>query len=104
MRYISTRGGMPAQTFGHILLEGLAPDGGLAVPESYPQVSADTLEQWRGRGYEQLASESLSLCVTGIPRTDLDHLGQAAYDARLYSGSEGVQSDPVSDGLSGLGQ
>lgn len=103
MRYISTRGGMPAQTFGHILLEGLAPDGGLAVPESYPQVSADTLEQWRGLSYEQLASEILSLFITDIPRTDLDHLCQAAYDPKLYSGSEMVPIKPVSDGLSLLG-
>ena len=47
MNYISTRGGMKAQLFSDILLEGLAPDGGLAMPESYPQVSAETLESWR---------------------------------------------------------
>ncbi|MCW5599834.1 MAG: hypothetical protein KIT59_12110, partial [Nitrosomonas sp.] len=39
MRYISTRGGMPPKTFTEILLSGLAPDGGLAVPESYPRAS-----------------------------------------------------------------
>lgn len=103
MKYISTRGGMPAQTFGHILLEGLAPDGGLAVPESYPQVSGATLEQWRELTYEQLAVEVLSLFITDIPRADLSRLCQAAYDPQLYSGSEMVPVKPVSDGLSLLG-
>ncbi len=40
MKYISTRGGMAPQFFSDILLEGLAPDGGLTVPETIPQVSA----------------------------------------------------------------
>jgi len=47
MKYVSTRGGMTAQGFSDILLEGLAPDGGLAMPESVPQVSAAQLESWR---------------------------------------------------------
>ena len=34
MKYVSTRGGMQPQLFQDVLLEGLAPDGGLAVPES----------------------------------------------------------------------
>ena len=37
MRYLSTRGGAAPQRFSDILLEGLAPDGGLYVPESYPK-------------------------------------------------------------------
>ncbi len=44
MRYISTRGGMSPQNFSEILLSGLAQDGGLAVPESYPRVDAAELE------------------------------------------------------------
>ena len=52
MKYISTRGGMHPQPFSDILLEGLAPDGGLAVPESVPQVSAGQLESWRKLPYQ----------------------------------------------------
>ena len=37
MRYLSTRGGMQPQSFSEVLLGGLAPDGGLAVPEHYPR-------------------------------------------------------------------
>jgi len=55
MRYVSHRGGMEPQPFSAILLEGLAPDGGLAVPESYPHFSAADLADlppavvWRAR-------------------------------------------------------
>ena len=38
MRYVSTRGRAPARSFCDILLEGLAPDGGLYVPEQFPRV------------------------------------------------------------------
>jgi len=48
MKYLSTRGGLSPQRFCDILLEGLAPDGGLAVPESVPHISAQTLTSWRG--------------------------------------------------------
>ena len=59
MRYVSTRGaasgaGLP---FCDILLDGLAPDGGLYLPESYPALSAETLDRWQAL----LASEGLSL-------------------------------------------
>ena len=47
MKYQSTRGGMPLKDFSEILLEGLAPDGGLAMPVSYPQVSVGELAAWR---------------------------------------------------------
>ena len=49
MRYVSTRdsSGEPGRPFCDILLEGLAPDGGLYLPESYPDVDAETLERWR---------------------------------------------------------
>src|SRR5690625_1575409 len=90
MKYISTRGGMRPQEFGHILLEGLAPDGGLAVPEHYPQVSGQTLEKWRALSYADLALEILSLYITDVPRHDLARLCQAAYNPSLYSGVQMV--------------
>ena len=47
MKYISTRGNAPAKTFTEILLGGLAPDGGLYLPEQYPQVTRAELDAWR---------------------------------------------------------
>ena len=79
MQYISTRGGMQPQSFSETLLEGLAPDGGLAVPEQLPQVDADTLERWRALTYPQLAAEVLGLFATDIPRDDLARMTDAAY-------------------------
>lgn len=79
MLYISTRGGMQPQPFSETLLEGLAPDGGLAVPERLPQVDAETLERWRALTYPRLATEVLSLFATDIPRDDLARMTAAAY-------------------------
>ena len=67
MNYISTRGDNTPRKFCDILLEGLAPDGGLYLPESYPQVDAAMLTKWRGLSYADLAFEVLSLYIDDIP-------------------------------------
>jgi threonine synthase len=56
LRYISTRGKAPALAFGEVLLAGLARDGGLYVPESWPQLTANDLRALRGLSYPELAS------------------------------------------------
>ena len=70
MRYVSTRGAAAPKRFTEILLEGLAPDGGLYVPESFP--SAD-LAAWRKLSYPALAHELRLLTIeirAGKPRID----------------------------------
>ena len=47
MQYVSTRGHAAAPSFSEILLGGLAPDGGLYLPLSYPQVTSVELDAWR---------------------------------------------------------
>ena len=79
MQYISTRGGMQPLPYCETLLEGLAPDGGLAVPEVMPTVDGETLERWRALTYPQLATEVLGLFATDIPREDLARMTAAAY-------------------------
>lgn len=103
MKYISTRGGMAPQSFSDILLEGLAPDGGLTVPETIPHVSAETREQWRGLGYAELAAEILSLFIDDIPREDLRRLTAAAYNTEVFPGPQMVPLKPLKDGMSLLG-
>jgi len=80
MRYQSTRGHADRKQFCEILLEGLAPDGGLYLPESYPQLDATALQQlrqvWQSQGYAALAFEILSLYIDDIPRDDLKALCQ----------------------------
>lgn len=56
MHYISTRGKSEKATFSDILLTGLAPDGGLYVPEQWPHFSVDRILSWKGLAYERIAS------------------------------------------------
>ena len=88
MRYLSTRGHADRKRFCEILLEGLAPDGGLYLPESYPQVDAATLARWRTvyaqQGYAMLAFEVLSLYVDDIPTADLEALCRKTYTAEVF--------------------
>jgi len=84
MRYISTRGNAPAQTFTQILLGGLAPDGGLYLPETYPQFSANDLTRMRGMNYRELAFEILSRYADDIPAEDLRAIINKTYTAEVY--------------------
>lgn len=84
MKYISTRGQSPALSFSQILLGGLAPDGGLYLPESYPQFSADDLTAMRGMGYADLAFSILSRLIDDIPAADLKAIIDKTYRADVY--------------------
>jgi threonine synthase len=84
MHYISTRGQSPAQTFSQILLGGLAPDGGLYLPESYPQFSDAELSAMRGMNYRDLAFAVLSRFATDIPASDLRDIINRTYRAEVY--------------------
>ena len=89
MRYVSTRGGMPPQTFTTILLEGLAPDGGLVVPESYPRFSAQDLARLRPLGYRDLAFEVLSRYIGDIAPGELRAIVDRTYTATTF-GSDAI--------------
>ncbi|RLJ65266.1 threonine synthase [Sulfurisoma sediminicola] len=85
MRYLSTRGTAgPSPAFSDILLGGLAPDGGLYLPESYPQVSAAELAEWRELPYSALALKILQKFVDDIPACDLKSLADRTYSANVY--------------------
>jgi len=94
---------MAPQPFTDILLEGLAPDGGLAIPEALPQVDAATLKSWRSLSYADLAFEILRLFVTDIPQDDLRALTHAAYRPEVFGSEEIVPLKPLSGGLTLLG-
>jgi threonine synthase len=84
MRYVSTRGDATQRRFCEILLEGLAPDGGLYLPVSYPKVDDATLTRWRGLSYADLAFEVLSLYIDDIPADDLRALVLRTYTAEVF--------------------
>ncbi len=84
MKYLSTRGDTTPRGFCDILLEGLAPDGGLYLPERYPRVDVATLARWRGLRYAELAFEILSLYIDDIPPADLRRLCEATYTEAVF--------------------
>lgn len=61
--YSSTRGGQTKLEFRTVVMQGLARDKGLFVPDNIPTVSADELEAWRSLSYADLAVEVISKFV-----------------------------------------
>ena len=88
MRYISTRGGMPPKKFSMILLGGLASDGGLVMPETYPKFDAAELERLRALNYRELAFEILSRFADDIPGADLRGIITRTYTAEAFQTEE----------------
>ncbi|MBT6042977.1 MAG: threonine synthase [Gammaproteobacteria bacterium] len=87
MRYISTRGKSPAQSFEEALLTGLAPDGGLYIPETVPQVSREQMQSWKNLGYAELAFEIISLYTAdSMPDDDLREIINETY--KMFSHPE----------------
>ncbi|HEX7384477.1 MAG TPA: threonine synthase, partial [Burkholderiaceae bacterium] len=89
--------------FSDILLEGLAPDGGLAVPQALPRIDAALLESWRGLAYADLAFEVLSRFASDIPAEDLRRLTRAAYQPASFKSAEIVPLKPLDGSMALLG-
>lgn len=80
MKYISTRGKAPASSFEQVLLTGLAPDGGLYVPETLPTFSKEEIASWAGLPYDELAFHVIKPFVNGeIPDDVLKQLITNSY-------------------------
>ena len=103
MLYLSTRGHPDRKRFCDILLEGLAPDGGLYLPEHYPQISSERLGELRAvyqsQGYAELAFQILSLYIDDIPAADLRALCAKTYTAEVFGTAAIVPLRPLEDGL-----
>ena len=99
MKYLSTRGDPQVRSFCDILLEGLAPDGGLYLPVSYPKIDAATLARWRGLSYADLAFEILSLYIDDIPPADLKALVARTYTEQVFGTAAIVPLKPLDEGI-----
>ncbi|MXR38312.1 threonine synthase [Craterilacuibacter sinensis] len=99
MKYISTRGQMAPLEFSDTILMGLAPDGGLALPQSYPQIDRATLDAWRGLSYADLAFEILSLFATDIPPADLKAMLDRTYTREVFGTEAITPVKTLHDGL-----
>jgi threonine synthase len=99
VKYVSTRGNAPEASFLDILLSGLAPDGGLYLPATYPQVSRAELDAWRTLPYADLATAVLGKFVTDIPAADIARLCRRTYTAQIYghgrADSDAMQIAPL---------
>jgi threonine synthase len=99
VKYISTRGYCAQSEFCDILLGGLAPDGGLYLPERYPRIGRAELDAWRGLSYAGLAFEILSRFIGDIPAGDLREICERTYTAEVYRyvrvGDDSTQIAPL---------
>jgi threonine synthase len=98
MRYVSTRGAAAPKRFTEILLEGLAADGGLYVPEAFPQAD---LRKLRPLGYPELAHAILSGFMDDVP--ELERLVRQTYSARVFGSDEVTPLKTLEPGLHLLG-
>lgn len=82
MNFISIKGDSPKVNFEAAILNGFAPDGGLYVPDALPQISLDTLREWKNLSYRELVFEIVSLFIseTIILPDDLREIIKTAYD------------------------
>lgn len=99
MKYISTRSDLAPKHFCEILLEGLAPDGGLYMPQSYPQIDHVLLDQWRAVSYPQLVFEICRRYIDDIPEKDLYGLTHAAYTQATFGSKQIVPVTALKKGI-----
>ncbi len=103
MNYLSTRGDTSPKKFCDILLEGLAPDGGLYLPAHYPQIDAAQRAALRStfnnEGYAALAFEILSLYIDDIPAADLKAICLKTYTADVFGTAAIVPLTPLEEGI-----
>ena len=99
MKYISTRGQTARKQFSEVLLMGLAPDGGLMLPESYPEIGPAVLHEWRGLSYPDLAFSIMSLFATDIPPADLRDIIDRTYNAEVFGSDEITPVRTLRDGI-----
>src|SRR5690348_15474492 len=98
MLYVSTRGEAPKARFSDILLEGLASDGGLYVPEAFPRVS---LSELRAKSYPDLAFAILSMFMDDIE--GLEGLVRNTYSRKIFASDDITPLKTLEPGLHILG-
>ncbi|BFY98457.1 hypothetical protein BsWGS_01497 [Bradybaena similaris] len=99
MKYHSTRGGIAGVSFKDVVLSGYASDKGMFMPETFPQVSVETLKTWARLSYVELAYEICSLYISDkdIPSSDLKGILEKSFST--FSIPEVVHIAELSEGL-----
>lgn len=99
MQYVSTRGASAAQQFSDVLIEGLAADGGLAVPLAYPRLERGELAAWRNYDYRQLAFALISRFATDIPAPELRAIIDRTYTRAVFGSDEITPVKALGEGV-----
>jgi threonine synthase len=100
MRYVSTRGQGGTLNFSDVLLAGLALDGGLYVPEYYPQLSWKDIVQMRSWSYNEIAVHVLKLFIgSDIDDANLKHLVEESYNPRIFGSYDITPVQPMAKRL-----
>lgn len=103
MKYVSTRGHSASQSFTDILLEGLAPDGGLMVPEQWPRIMPAKLDALRDVPYPRLAFEILRFFADDFPGAELKGIVDRTYTKEIFGTPEITPLRTLEPGLHILG-
>ncbi|OLF37383.1 MULTISPECIES: threonine synthase [unclassified Psychrobacter] len=103
MKYISTRGQTAPMDFSDVLLMGLAPDGGLMLPEHYPSIDSAVLDEWRTLSYPELALAIMQRFATDIPYADLKDIIERTYTTEIFGSAEITPVRQLEDNLYILG-
>jgi len=103
LKYVSTRGHAAAQSFTDILLEGLAPDGGLMVPEQWPRIMRPKMDAMRDLAYPRLAFEILRFFADDYPGAELKAAVDRTYTAQTFGTPEITPLRQLDSGLYILG-
>ena len=91
MKFISTRGGVTPVDFTQVLTQGLAPDGGLYVPETWPSFTVADIQNLKGLDFEEVAARIVHKYANGV--IDLDEL--RGMSAKAYAGFTHPHKTPL---------
>lgn len=92
MKYVSTRDtSQKTLTFSEVILNGLAPDGGLYVPVNYPEFSKKTLQKLANASYQKLAFECMQAYVgSDLTSTELNSLINQTYQENIFANNKSI--------------
>ncbi|MCP3973519.1 MAG: threonine synthase [bacterium] len=97
MRYVSTRGGVPPVGFADAMIAGLAPDGGLYVPQELPAIDLAEIRSWSTLCYADLATEVISRFAGDMDRAVVAAACRQAYSAEVFGSTEVVPAVALMD-------
>lgn len=84
MQYISSRGKAPIVDAANAIKMGIAPDGGLFVPETIPTIGKDNIREMQDLTYQQRASYILSLFLTDFSEDEIQYCVKGAYNKENF--------------------